>query len=89
MNVLMKHGGDYIRENLHGIRRAFSADEKGEDKCTQMLESLKDKAPPDRLNVDVASGRDQSNVCLNVRALLEDIKAILWTELPEPKIDML
>jgi hypothetical protein len=90
MNVLMKHGGDYIRESLHGIRRAF-AGEEGDDKYTQMLESLKYKAPPDpckRSNVDVAiekylkaTERDQSNVYLNVCALLEDIKVIIWTEL--------
>ena len=65
-----------------------------------MLESLKDKAPPDpckRSNVDVdiekylkATGRDQSNVYLKVRALLQDIKAILYGQnFPSPKIDML
>ena len=99
MNVLMKHGGDYIRESLHGIRRAF-AGKKRENKFTQMLRSLKDRAPPDsckRSNVDVAIekylkaiARDLSNVYLNVWALLEDIKAILYGQnAPSPKIDML
>jgi hypothetical protein len=85
-DILVKHCGEYIQESLCNIKTVFMGKD-GESLFTKAMEFLEKSSSRDsgvwsKVDTTIEKkletlGRNQKNVYLNIRILLEDIKCIL------------